>query len=175
MSDDFFEHLTDPNRDALPSDRREWELATEWEPALELLREAGPTNGINLVPAWDRLLAEDPAASTPPKRRWNPPRWLTRVAVAASLLIGGIAIGQSMGHGVSPTQGDRWLPATGGKEVACSYTPRQREQMFALLAQSAKRTPALAEAASANLSQCVACHQSALGDLIQPSFSALPR
>jgi hypothetical protein len=178
MNRDFFEALTDPNATRLPRPLtpEEMELAYELQPALSLLSKAGPTNGINLVPAWQEFLAAEMAcapevpaaphsavtmakASSVKSNR----SWLFWASYAAVLVLG-------VGVGVLGTSAFRSKAA--GFVEKNHYSAEQRQWMMALLEANSSVDRDTIRTAAAELSGCVTCHAALKQRIAAPAVSS---
>lgn len=172
MSRDFFEAVTDPNATRLPRPLtpEEMELAHELQPALSLLSKAGPTNGINLVPAWQEFLAaemasapEVPAAPCSAVTLKPNRSWLFWASYAAVLVLG-------VGFGVLGTSAFRSRAA--GFVEKNHYSEEQRQWMMALLEANGSVDRDTIRTAATELSGCVTCHVALKQRIAAPSVSS---
>lgn len=194
MTRDFFEKLTDPRDDwrgLQPGDEDDQSMRDELAPALDVLRDAGPTNGIDLVPRWQAFLSDPRVAadriandagsgmvfapsttgdgsadkSSVCADRQRRKRWhWSSIARYAAVLVLGATAGLAMSRsfvGAAAATGQR----------TCSYTESDRQLMFAVLDDAAPPAPATVRRAAVQLAACVACHEHAL----RPRFDCLTR
>lgn len=143
-------------------DEDEFRLDPSLAPALALLSEGAPANGIDLVPSWRRILAnENPRPSSLAKRQFRTWDWrpMLRYAgvMACGIGIGGIAIATFAGGGDRSNRS--WTVLSDGGQ---HYSDNQRHLMFALLDSAVTSSPEMIEQASTELANCVACHDGGL-------------
>lgn len=181
MNRDFFDDLTDPRTaNPIPRDEPSRDLYAHLRPAIDLLHKAAPENGIDLVPHWERFLAEQaqcdgeaecdvrPTVSFSFMKAAQRYSWLTPVLRYAAVLLLGLGLGSVAGgtknFNLAPTSDLDTLNAV------CEYTPSQREAMFAFLRQADSGPADSLRLASADLAVCMGCHDAALGQRLKSAF-----
>lgn len=145
----------------------DFEVEERLLPAVALLSEGAPANGINLVPRWEAFLAQRMAdqakvAERPADRRPEHPRGRIGMARIAAALLLGIGFGALGAVGAGAYQ-SRSAAARGenshGSAPAPHYSAEQQSLMFALLDRTAAPPEHLVRAAAVEMSGCVTCHE----------------
>lgn len=132
-------------------------------PAVRLLREGAPVNGIDFVPRWREWLANEASRTVQPVAKWRcraldwRPILRYAAVLACGIGIGGIALsavagGQGHSHGAWTVLSDN----------GPHYTDSQRNLMFAMLDAAVPPNRQTVERASMELGNCVACHDGGL-------------
>lgn len=173
MNDRFFEALTQGDSARRPTavTPEEQRILDDLLPALSLLDQGAPVNGIDLVPFWKqklereghpRPLVVDAELRDPPARQ-SFARWRGFACYAAMLFVG-LVLGKTASliwdapsrHGVAEgSLANVSLPVP-------HYTEEQQQMMFRVLDRLHRPTAATLQLASAELAGCMNCHDSAL-------------
>lgn len=141
-------------------DQDEFALDQELAPVVQLLIDGAPANGVDFVPRWEKILADERKATIVEDSRSRRRSWASVLRYAAVLACG-IGVGGVVSALVANGPGSNGRTGLVAGEKS-HYTANQRNLMFALLDATARPSDPMFANASRELAQCIVCHDAGL-------------